>query len=445
MRHSVRTSLILVGTLAVSAPAAVPAQQQAAGRFDARIEAAIAKWTPEITALRHRIHQNPELGNQEHETAALVVEFLRKLGFTEIQTGIATTGVTAVLRGGRPGPLVAVRADMDALPVVEDTDLPFKSTKRGMWNGREVGIAHACGHDIHVAVQLGVAAVLAELRADLPGSVQFIFQPAEEGVEEDQPFGGAQRMLAEGIWRERMPAAVFGLHAAGAMPVGRLSWSVGPLSAASDRFLARVHGVQGHGARPEETVDPIVVASQVVLGWQAIVARNVAPTRAAVITTGMFHAGDRENIIPAVAELRGTVRTHEPQVRDLVERRMREVLEGIAASAGARAEFDYRRGYPSIINDTTLSQRMRPVLERAAGPGRVSVRGPEMTGEDFSYFANATPGFFFGLGTLAPGTTSGPHHSPTFRADDSAIPVGMRAMTMVVVEYLVGRGESSEQ
>lgn len=436
MQHRMRTSLVLVVSLAVSSPAVVPAQQQAAGRFDARIEAAIAKWTPEITALRHRIHQNPELGNQEVETAALVVEFLRKLGFTEIQTGIATTGVTAVLRGGRPGPYIAVRADMDALPVTEDTDLPFKSTKRGTWNGREVGIAHACGHDIHVAVQLGVAAVLSELKADLPGSVQFIFQPAEEGVEEGQPFGGAQRMLAEGIWRDWKPDAVFGLHAAGGMPVGMVSWSVGPLSAASDRFVARVHGVQGHGARPHETVDPIVVASQVVLGWQAIVSRNVPPLQGAVITTGMIHGGDRENIIPAEVELRGTVRTHNPAVRDLVERRMAEVLQGIAASAGARAEFDYRRGYPSIINDTTLSHRMRGTLERAVGARRVFERGPEMTGEDFSYFANETPGFFFGLGTLGRGTTSGPHHSPTFRADDSAIPVGMRAMGMVVVDYL---------
>jgi amidohydrolase len=437
MRHSVRSSLML----SVALGAAVPAQaaaQQAAGPFEARIEAAITKWTPEITAIRHRIHQNPELGNQEVETAALVVDFLRKLGFTEIRTGLATTGVTAVLRGGRPGPFVAVRADMDALPVTEDTDLPFRSTKRGTWNGREVGIAHACGHDIHVAVQLGVAAILSELKADLPGSVQFIFQPAEEGVEEGQPFGGAQRMLAEGIWSERKPDAVFGLHAAGGMPVGMLSWSVGPLSAASDRFVARVHGVQGHGARPQETVDPIVVASQVVLGWQTIASRNVPPVESVVITTGMFHSGDRENIIPAMAELRGTVRTHSPVVRDLVERRMQEVIEGIAASAGARAEFDYRRGYPSIINDTTLSHRMRGTLQRVAGEGRVFVRGPEMTGEDFSYFANETPGFFFGLGTLGRGTTSGPHHSPTFRADDSAIPVGMRAMGMVVVDYLVG-------
>ena len=416
----------------------VPALAQA-GPLDSRIDAAIAGVLPEITAIRHRIHQHPELGNQEHETAALVVEFLRKLGFTDIRTGVAATGVTATLRGGRPGPVIAVRADMDALPVTEDTDFPFKSTRRGVWNGREVGIAHACGHDIHVAVQLGVAAVLAELKADLPGSVQFIFQPAEEGVEEGQPFGGAQRMLAEGIWGERTPEAVFGLHAAGDLPVGQVAWTVGPRSAASDRFVARVRGVQGHGARPHETVDPVVVASQVVLGWQAIVSRNVPPLLGAVITTGMIHGGDRENIIPAGVELRGTVRTHDAAVRDLVERRMAEVLSGIAASAGARAEFEYRRGYPSVINDTTLAHRMRGTLERAVGAGMVRVGGPEMTGEDFSYYASVAPGHFFGLGTLAPGTTSGPHHSPTFRADDAAIPVGMRAMTLVLVDYLTRR------
>lgn len=414
------------------------AQGQGAGRFDGRIDAAIARLTPEITAIRQQIHANPELGNQERETAALVVGFLGRLGFEAIRTNVAGTGVVALLRGGRPGPLIAVRADMDALPVVEETDLPFRSTRRGTWNGRDVGIAHACGHDIHVAVQLGVAAILAELRADLPGTVQFIFQPAEEGVQSHEPRGGAEAMLAAGVWRERKPEAVFGLHAAGGLPVGQLSWTTGALSAASDRFSLRILGVQGHGARPHETVDPVVVASQVVLGWQTIVSRNVPPLESAVLSTGMIHGGDRENIIPAEVELHGTVRTHSEAVRTLVERRMGEVARGIAAAAGARAEFEFRRGYPSVINEATLAQRMRPSLERAVAPGHVGVRGPEMTGEDFAFFARETPGFYFGLGTLAPGTTSGPHHSPTFRADDTAIPVGMRAMSLVLVDYLTG-------
>lgn len=424
--------------LLIALPVAAPAQAPAPGRasLETRIDAAILRLIPEITALRHQIHQNPELGNQETETAALVAGTLRRLGFEAVQTGIATTGVTGILRGGRPGPFIAVRADMDALPVTEASDLTLRSTRRGTWNGREVGIAHACGHDIHVAVQLGVAAVLAELRADLPGTIQFIFQPAEEGVQAHEPPGGAERMLAEGIWRTRKPEAVFGLHAAGGMPVGRVGWTEGPLSAASDRFAARIIGRQGHAAAPHQTVDPVVIAAQVVLAWQAIISRNVPPLEAAVLTTGMIHGGDRENIIPAEVEFRGTVRTHSEELRGTIERRMREVAVHIAAAAGATAEFEYRRGYPPNVNDSALARRMQSVLGRAVGDGEVGVRGPELTGEDFAFFARETPGFYFGLGTLAPGTTSGPHHSPTFRADDSAIPVGMRAMAFVLVAYL---------
>ncbi len=438
MPRSRRAAVVLWLLMALPMPAAAQVPPAGGPSLETRIDAAILRLTPEITALRHRIHQHPELGNQEVETAALVAGMLRRLGFEEVQTGIATTGVTGILRGGRPGPFIAVRADMDALPVTEASDLPFRSTRRGTWNGREVGIAHACGHDIHVAVQLGVAAVLAELRADLPGTIQFIFQPAEEGVQAHEPPGGAERMLAEGIWRSRKPEAVFGLHAAGGLPVGQVGWTAGPLSAASDRFSARIIGRQGHAAAPHQTVDPVVVAAQVVLAWQAIISRNVPPLEAAVLTTGMIHGGDRENIIPAEVELRGTVRTHSEAVRSTIERRLREVAVHTAAGAGATAEVDYRRGYPANVNDTGLAHRMRPVLGRAVGEDNVGVRGPELTGEDFAFFARETPGFYFGLGTLAPGTTSGPHHSPTFRADDSAIPVGMRAMAFVLVGYLDG-------
>jgi amidohydrolase len=222
------------------------------------------------------------------------------------------------------------------------------------------------------------------------------------------------------------------------MPVGQVGWTEGPLSAASDRFAARIIGRQGHAAAPHQTVDPVVIAAQVVLAWQAIISRTVPPLEAAVLTTGMIHGGDRENIIPAEVELRGTVRTHNEDLRGTIERRMREVALHTSAAAGATAEFEYRRGYPANVNDSSLARRMRPVLGRAVGGENVAVRGPELTGEDFAFLARETPGFYFGLGTLAPGTTSGPHHSPTFRADDAAIPVGMRAMAFVLVAYLGG-------
>ncbi|MCL4864668.1 MAG: amidohydrolase [Gemmatimonadales bacterium] len=421
-----RVSLVLVLATGMS-PQLLPAQYPAVDR-------AITAATPAITAIRHQIHQNPELSNRETETAALVAAHLRELGL-EVRTGVAHTGVVGVLRGGRPGPVVAVRADMDALPVTEDTPFPFKSTKRVQWQGAEVGVSHACGHDIHTSAQLGLATVLAGMRAELPGTVVFIFQPAEEGPPPGEE-GGAKLMLAEGAFADPRPEAVFGFHTKASLQVGKVHYTVGPAFSAADIFRATISGRQSHGAAPHLSVDPIVTASQAVLALQTIRSRNTPPLEPSVLTVGVFRAGQRFNIIPATAELEGTVRTFSPTVQDTYERRIREILAGVTASAGATFTLEYQRLYPLTVNDTTLSGRAVPSLVKALGAGNVTAAEPWMASEDFSYFANTVPGFYFSLGMTRPGTVSGDHHTPTFLADDSAIPVGMKAMAYLVLDYL---------
>lgn len=400
-----------------------------------RVEQATARVLAEITEIRHTIHQNPELGNREFETARLVAAYLRRLGL-QVDTGIAQTGVVAVLRGGKPGPVVAVRADMDALPVTEDTPYPFKSTKRGTYLGQDVGLAHACGHDIHVAVQLGVAAVLASMKADLPGTVKFIFQPAEEGAPPGER-GGASVMIEQGVLENPKPAAIFGLHTKAQLDVGVIGYTPGPALAASDQFRVVIRGRQAHGAAPHLSVDPIVTASQAILALQTIRSRNLSPFEPSVITVGIVRGGTRFNIIPGEVELQGTVRTYRPEVSEAVERRMREILGGITQSAGATYEMTYSRTVPPTVNDTVLTRRMVPSLARVANAQRIE---PWMAGEDFSRYANIIPGFFFMLGVQKPGTQSGDHHSPTFMADDAAIGIGVRAMANVVLDYLGGSG-----
>jgi amidohydrolase len=401
---------------------------------DAKVDAAVAQHAPAMVAARQRIHQRPELGNREKETAALVAEHLRGLGL-EVKTGIAYTGVVAVLKGGRPGPLVAVRADMDALPVTEDTPFPFKSTKRETYLGQDVGVSHACGHDIHVAVQMGVASVLASMKSEIAGEVQFLFQPAEEGPPPGEE-GGAALMVKEGIWKDRKPKAVFGLHASAHTPLGQIDYTPGPTLSAADGVVIVIKGRQAHGARPDLAVDPIVVASEVVLALQTIRSRSTPPLSASVVTIGMFRGGQRRNIIPAEVELQGTVRTYDPKVQDTIERRMREILDGITKAHGATYTIEYNRQYPATVNDRELTEATLPSLKRAVGADKVKLVDPLTGSEDFSFFANETPGFFYFLGSLKEGTTSGDHHTPTFLADDGAVPVGIKAMTTVLLDYL---------
>jgi amidohydrolase len=402
------------------------------------LAAAVAAHAPEIVELRHRIHQHPELGNRELETAKLVAEHLRALGL-EVETGVAHTGVVALLEGGRPGPVVAVRADMDALPVTEDTPYPFKSTVRATYLGQEVGVMHACGHDVHTAVQLGVASVLAGMREELPGTVKFIFQPAEEGPPPGEE-GGAELMFAQGVLDDPRPSAIFGLHTFSEMEVGKVGYTSGPAFAAVDQFIAKIRGVQAHGASPHYSVDPVVMASQAVLALQTIRSRNLPPLVPSVVTVGIIRGGERFNIIPAEVHLEGTVRTYDEEVRGTVERRMNEIFDGVTRAGGGSYELDYQRGSPATVNDPALTELTAPSLGAVVGESNVEVLEPTMGGEDFAVFANAVPGFYYRLGVVKPGTVSGGHHTPTFMADDASVPVGMHVMSRVLLDYL-GRGQ----
>ena len=429
-----RATLALGATLGatLSAVAAPLHAQDAVLR--ARIDAAVATASADLIRVRQQLHVNPELGNREFETATLVAAHLRGLGL-EVRTGIAHTGVVGILRGGKPGPVIAVRSDMDALPVTEASGYPTMSTKRSSYLGKDVGISHACGHDIHMAVQLGVATVLAGVRAQLPGTIMFIFQPAEEGAPAGED-GGAALMVKEGIFAQLKPQAVFGFHTEPALPVGQVGYAPGPFFANSDAFVAIITGRQSHGAAPHEGVDPIVIASQVVLALQTIRSRNVPPLDASVLTVGVFRGGERYNIIPEQVELHGTVRSYSPAVRALVERRMREILAGTVAAGGGTFELQYAAGSSAVLNDSALTARMAPSLARTLGAGNARIVSPTMGGEDFSAFTTDVPGMFMKLGTTRAGGTSGGWHTPTFLGDDQAVPTGMRAMANLLADYL---------
>lgn len=425
-----RLGLIASAVIVSVAGAGVAAQDPLA-----RIEQETAKVVPAVTELRHQIHQNPELSNREEKTAALVADYLKKLGL-DVRTGVARHGVVALLKGGRPGPVVAVRADMDALPVTEQTNLPYASKVKATYLGQEVGVMHACGHDVHTVVQLGVASVLSAMKAELPGTVKFIFQPAEEGPPPGEE-GGASLMVKEGVLQNPRPQAIFGLHAYSEMQVGQIGYSEGPALSAADTWEAKIVGKQAHGARPELSIDPIVAAAQFVQALQTIRSRTFSGHEPGVVTVGSIHGGQRHNIIPAEVTLTGTIRTFRPEMSKLAEERLRAILEGVAEANGATGEVvRYERGAPATINDTQLTRDSVLSLERAVGKERVMKIPPAMGSEDFSFFSNEVPGFYYRLGQVKPGTTSGDHHTPTFLADDGAIPVGVKAMSLVVFEYL---------
>ena len=399
------------------------------------IDKATATHLESIIALRHQIHKNPELGNREFKTAELVAKHLKNLGFDDVETGIAYTGVVGILKGGKPGGVVAVRADMDGLPVTEDTDLPFKSTVRTTYLDKEVGVMHACGHDIHTSVQLGVASVLATIRDEIPGTIKFIFQPAEEGPPPGEE-GGAGLMLAEGVFDDPTPSALFGLHTHSGLEVGQIGMTIGPSMAAVDHFTIIIEGKQSHGAYPHKSVDPIIMATEVVSAFQTIRSRSLSPLEPSVITVGIIRGGERFNIIPSEVYMEGTVRTYNPGTRDKVEKRMNEILEGITKAYGGSFKLKYNRGTPATINNPALSERMIPTLKRVIGDDNVLMMEPVMGGEDFAYFANEVPGMYYRLGVVKPGTTSGWVHTPTFRADDSCLEVGIRAMSNLLLDYL---------
>lgn len=411
----------------------------AANPLAADVEKIAAEINPQVVAWRRDFHKNPELGNRETRTAKIIADELQKLGF-EVTTGVATTGVVGVLRGGRPGPVVALRSDMDALPVAEQVDLPFKSTAKTEWNGQEVGVMHACGHDNHMAILLGTASALARMKDRLPGTVKVIFQPAEEGPPPGET-GGAEQMVKENVLENPKVDAVFGLHVF-PFRAGEIVYRPGPLMASTDSFTIKVKGRQTHGAIPWGGIDSIVVGSQIVLGLQTIISRQVNITEApAVVTIGRFTGGNRANIIPDEIELEGTIRAFDENVRKDIQRRVSATATNIAESAGATATVTYTLGYPVTRNDEALTQRMLPTLRRVAGADNVRLGPLTGTAEDFSFFQQKVPGLFFFLGVTPPDkdpATAAMNHSPLFFADESALPIGVKVMTNLALDYLFG-------
>ncbi|MAP84816.1 MAG: N-acyl-L-amino acid amidohydrolase [Candidatus Marinimicrobia bacterium] len=407
------------------------------GKLDRNLDSLMKK----VIGWRHDLHQFPELSNREFRTAEKVTTHLQSLGL-EVTTGIAHTGVVAILEGGKPGPLVALRADMDGLPVVEMTGLPFASKERDNYNGQEVGVMHACGHDAHVAILMGVAEFLTSVRNDLAGSVMFIFQPAEEGPPVGEE-GGAQLMLKEGIWKDKKPEVVFGLHVTNA-PHGLIAYREGASMAAADPWKIIIKGRQAHGSRPWDSIDPIMVAFQMGNNLQTIVSRKLDLRESpAVISVGSIHGGIRSNIIPDVVEMEGTIRTFDSAIRDKIFFEMRNIAESTAKMAGASVEVFLPNGqsYPVTYNDEDLTKRVLPSLRQIVGEEMI-YRSERTTGaEDFSFFSQKVPGFYFFLGVnkldADPLTTPG-NHSPFFYVDDGALPVGVKALSHLTIEYLNG-------
>jgi amidohydrolase len=431
-----RVSAIVVALLLL---AAVPVRAEIT---EAQLDQVAKSFAPQVITWRRDFHQHPELGNSEIRTAKVVAEHLRSLGL-EVRTGVAHTGVVGILKGAKPGPVVALRADMDALPVTEQVDLPFKSTATADYRGEKVGVMHACGHDSHTAILMATASALASMRKELAGTVVFVFQPAEEGTP-DGTRGGAYLMLEEGVFDAPKPDAAFGLHVFSTLNTGKIGYRSGPFMAAADRFGIVVKGEQTHGSRPWGGVDPIVASSQIVMGLQTLVSRQVDITRnPAVVTVGAIKGGIRNNIIPDKVEMIGTFRTFDPAVRQQIIDGITRTSKDIAAASGASAEVEIGTdNYPVTVNDVKLTQRMLPSLERAAGPGNV-LEIPFVTGaEDFSFFGQRVPSLFFFVGITPVGQDASKapsNHSPKFFIDESGLELGLRAMLGVTVDFLQGK------
>ena len=408
-----------------------------AGITAEEIDQSAAAVQPQVVEWRRWFHQNPELSNREFNTASKIAEILREMGL-EPKTGIAHTGVIAIIEGGKPGPLVAIRTDIDGLPVEEQTGLPYASTERAEYNGQDVGVMHACGHDAHMAMVLGAAKILNDMKAELAGSVMLIFQPAEEGppIGED---GGASMMLDEGIFEERMPAAVFGMHVGISTPGGQFSVKPGPMMAASDGFKLIVKGKQTHGARPWDGVDPVVVSSQIVMGLQTIASRQVDVTLApSIISVGRISGGIRYNVIPDSVELEGTIRTFDSDMRQYIHGAIEKTARLIAESAGAEIELEIYMGAPAVNNNAELTSLVMPALERASGKPVLSIQ-PQTVAEDFSEYGNVTPAVFVFLGNwpeeMDPATQP-TNHSPYFHMHEPYMERGVKAYGHMVVDFL---------
>lgn len=399
--------------------------------IDEKIDSIVKEILPELISLRRDIHTYPELSLQETRTSALVADRLKALGL-EVKTGIGGMGVLGILRGGKPGPAVGLRADMDALPITEDTGLAFASKERAVRNGKEFGVMHACGHDIHTTVLLGVASVLARLKSDVNGTVLFVAQPAEEHGD------GARRMLEDGVFRDIKPAAMFALHVDDTAPAGWIKYVPGYALANVDTFTLTIFSEGCHGANAHLCVDPIVVGAQVVVSLQVMVARQLDVHRDTVITVGSFHAGSASNIIPERADLQATIRTYGDDQRRLVREKIERTIANICAATGARYSLGYALGTPAMYNDPDLTKKAVTIAERVIGKANVIQDLPDMGGEDFSFFAREVPSVLLLLGVQPKGATA-TLHSPYFVADEAGIPVGVRVMSAVILDALTHR------
>ncbi|MDV0436681.1 M20 family metallopeptidase [Xanthomonas sacchari] len=419
---------------------AVPALAWAQSAERPEVTAAAARLQAKVVEWRRDFHQHPELSNREERTAAKVAERLRALGLKP-QTGIAHHGVVAIIKGALPGPKIALRADMDALPVTEQTGLPFASKATGQYRGETVGVMHACGHDAHTAILLGVAEALVAMRAQLPGEVMLVFQPSEEGAPGNEE-GGASLMLKEGLFRDFKPQAMFGLHVFSSVQAGKIAVRGGPLMAASDRFSIKVIGRQTHGSAPWNGIDPIVASADLIGTAQSVISRRANLSKQpAVLSFGAIKGGIRYNIIPDDVEMVGTIRTFDEGMRQQIFADLKTVAEHTAAAHGAKAEAHVpdQDGNPATVNDQALTARMLPSLQAVVGAGNVYEPPLQMGAEDFSFYAQQVPSMFFFVGATGPGidpATAPSNHSPQFLLDETALDVGLRAMLEVTLDYL---------
>jgi amidohydrolase len=412
---------------------------QAQGDMAQMVSKQAKKINNKVVEWRHHIHQNPELSNREFKTGEYIAAHLKSLGL-EVKTGVAKTGVVGILKTGRPGPVVGMRADMDALPVVERVDVPFKSTVKTTYLGNEVGVMHACGHDTHVAMLMGAAEVLTGMKDQLKGTIVFVFQPAEEGAPPGEE-GGAKLMVKEGLLKDLGIDVMFGTHINSQTEVGKVTYKPGGAMAAANRYVIKVKGKQTHGSQPWGGIDPITVSAQIIQGLQHIISRQTELTKeAAVISVGRIQGGVRNNIIPEEVEMIGTIRTlNEDMKKDIFEK-IERTATNIAEASGAIAEVDIQEGVPVTYNDPELTQQMLPSLHKAAGENNVYLIPAKTGAEDFSYFALEVPSLFVFIGGMPKGmdpSEAAPHHTPDFFIDDSAMETGVKVYSNLAIDYLM--------
>ena len=435
------SKLTVAACALIAAAAAQAADAGLAKSADALVDGVMA----EVISVRRHLHAHPELSNREVETSAYVAAKLKALGY-EVQTGVARHGVVAVLKGGKPGPVVALRADMDGLPVAEEVDVPFASKLTSTYDGKDVGVMHACGHDAHMAMLLGAAEVLMQLRPKLPGTVKLIFQPAEEGRPAGEE-GGAELMVKEGVLSQApVPEAIFGLHVLTEFETGTLAFRAGGLMASTDNLNITVKGRQTHGAIPWNGVDPIVVSAQIINALQTVVSRQIDITQgAAIVTIGKIDGGVRNNIIPEEVRMKGTLRSLDPKWRLVMNDAVRRTVIKTAEASGATATVGIgdEYAYPVTYNDPALTERMRPTLSRIAGAGKLIETTPQTVAEDFSFYQQKIPGLFVFVGVRKPGASKeeyAPNHSPRFKVDEAGLPLGVRALVGLTLDYMTGAG-----